>query len=418
MSESYVRSLGVLLVAAFISACGGGGGGGGGGAPGTTGGSSSSSAVSASSSSVSSSAASSVGTSSSSSSSSLSSSSSGAVINVTNAAELVSALAAVNPGETIQLAAGTYVGTFVANRTGTVSQPITLKGPSTAILQNDAATSKHYGLYMSAVNYWVVDGFTVTNSQKGIVTDQSNFNILKNLTVHDVQDEGVHFRQSSSDNIIQNSTIYNTGLVQPDFGEGVYLGSAKSNWASIMGNANTPDPSHRNTVLNNTIGPNVSAEGIDVKEGTNSGLIKGNTFIATGISGQNSGDSVIDMKGDNYTVDGNIVTNTPTGPSNCAQGDPARDTKNCFKDGFQIHLNTVNSISYGNNNTFSHNTINLNTTGPEGAIGYIALAPGSGQGWGVTVQSGITGTVVCTNNTVLNAISTRGLSNIATAVCP
>lgn len=330
---------------------------------------------------------------------------------MSSAAELASALAAVNPGETIQLAPGSYVGAFVATRKGTASQPITLTGPATAILQNDKSTGKNYGLYLNTADYWVLDGFTVANSQKGIVTDQSNFNVLKNLSVHDVEDEAVHFRQFSSDNTIQNSTIFNTGLVQPNYGEGVYLGSAKSNWATYTGNANTPDTSNRNKVLNNKIGPNVAAEGIDVKEGSSGGLIQGNTFDTTGISGQNSGDSAIDMKGDNYVVKGNTLTNTPAGPTNCT-ATTGWDNKNCLKDGFQSHLNTVNGITYGYNNTFSNNSFNLNTT--VGTANYYAI-PGGG-GYGINIQSGSTGTIVCSDNTVTNA--PVGLTNWTVTTCP
>lgn len=327
-------------------------------------------------------------------------------LQVSTAAALSAALAEANPGDTIELAAGTYSGTFVATRSGTATQPITLRGPATAVLQNNATSGKRYGLYLNGANYWVLDGFTVSHSQKGIVTDRANFNLLKQLTVHTTEDEGVHFRQFSCDNTLQDSNIYNIGLVQPQYGEGVYLGSAKSNWATYTGSANTPDASHRNKVLNNTIGPDVAAEGIDVKEGTKDGLIQGNSFIGSGIKGQNSGDSVIDMKGDSYLVKGNTVSNTPTASSNF------------MIDGFQVHENAVNGISYGHNNTFNGNTINLNTTGPEGAAGYIALPAGSSQGYGIQVGARVNGTVVCNNNTVLNAISTRGLSNVATSTCP
>ena len=332
---------------------------------------------------------------------------SGRILNVSTSAELASALATVNAGETIALAPGTYAGAFVATRTGTAANPITLRGPANAVIQNNKSSGKNYGLYLSGVSYWTLDGFTVNNSQKGIVTDQSSHNTLQNLTVHNVEDEAVHFRKFSSDNVIQNSKIYNTGSVQPQYGEGVYLGSAKSNWASITGNANTPDSSDRNQVLNNTIGPNVAAEGIDIKEGSKNGLIKGNTFIATGIQGQNSGDSVIDLKGDNYLVTENTVTNTPTSNSNF------------MIDGFQLHENSVNGISYGHNNVFSKNTINLNTTGPEGRSGYIALPEGRDQGYGIEVWYRVNGTIICANNVVTNAIASRGLSNAPIAAgCP
>ncbi|CAG2182125.1 unnamed protein product, partial [Oppiella nova] len=72
------------------------------------------------------------------------------------------------------------------------------------------------------------------------------------------------------------------------------------NWAG-----GKQDKSDRNQVLNNKIGPGVTAECIDIKEGSCCGLIKGNTFDGSGLSGQNSADSWIDVKGDSYDIEGN-----------------------------------------------------------------------------------------------------------------
>lgn len=343
-----------------------------------------------------------------------------ATTSVVDAPGLIKALSEAIPGDTIQLASGTYAGTFVMTRSGSASQPITLTGPADAVLQNNASSGKRYGVYLNAVNYWVLKGFTIKSSQKGIVTDQSNFNLLENLTVFDIEDEAVHFRLSSSDNTIKNSKIYNTGLVQPQFGEGVYIGSSNSNWATITGSAITPDASNRNQVIGNTIGPNVTAEGVDIREGTSGGLIKNNNFDTTGIFGQNSGDSAIDVKGDAYLVQDNTVTNTPTVANSCDSTIATRGNANCLKDGFQVHLNTVNAITYGYSNRFSGNTINLNTTGPEGTLGYIPLPAGPLQGYGINVPTNATGTVVCSSNSVINAIaglSNGGVSNLTPTVC-
>ncbi|GAA3305692.1 hypothetical protein [Nonomuraea dietziae] len=105
----------------------------------------------------------------------------------------------------------------------------------------------------------------------------------------------MHFRRSSADGVIQNSRITHTGLVQPGYGEAVYIGSAGSNWG-CHGNSGGADRSDRVKVLNNQLGPQVTAEHVDVKEGTFDGVIRGNTFNGTGLSGQNSADSWIDAR--------------------------------------------------------------------------------------------------------------------------
>jgi len=104
---------------------------------------------------------------------------------------------------------------------------------------------------------------------KGIMIDRSSNIILENLDIHHIGHEAVHFRYNSSDNIIRNSVISNTGRINPGIGEGVYIGSAVPNWPNGQ-----PDCSNRNKVLNNHFGPNVTAEAIDIKEATQHALIR------------------------------------------------------------------------------------------------------------------------------------------------
>ncbi|TCO60495.1 right-handed parallel beta-helix repeat-containing protein [Actinocrispum wychmicini] len=264
---------------------------------------------------------------------------------VSTAAQLKAALAAVNPGDTINLANGNYAGQFVATRPGTASAPITLTGGPSAVLSDplfnpgdtDCPSGQTgYGLWLQGANYWNLKGFTVTKAKKGIVLDSSQHVTVDGVTVHDVGYEGVHFRKSSAFGVIKNSTVYNTGLEQPGFGEGVYIGSANSNW-ECFGTGGGPDAGNFVQVLDNKIGPGVAAEGVDIKEGTHDGLIAGNIFDGTGEKNQNSGDSVIDAKGNNYTITGNTA-------------------KNAFLDTFQVH-----NVYTGNGcgNIFSKNTLTV-----------------------------------------------------------
>lgn len=240
--------------------------------------------------------------------------------NVQDAATLTAALAAVAPGDTISLAAGTYDGAFYATRSGTSAEPITLTGPRTAILTNTAGGCDPnvpsspagisycgYGLHLNHARYWHLTGFTVTNSAKGIVLDSSGNTIIDGVEVSDIGDEGVHFRAGSSDNTLQNSLVHDTGLTQPGYGEGLYFGSAKSNWPKYGENGSGPDRSDNNKALHNTF-HSIAAEHIDIKEGTQ-GLVQGNTFTG-GVSGENSADSWIDVKGNDYTITGNHGTYT------------------------------------------------------------------------------------------------------------
>jgi hypothetical protein len=319
---------------------------------------------------------------------------SGPVIDVSTAAQLGSAIAAVRPGQTIRLAAGTYNGAFLARTAGTASAPITLTGPASAVITNpDSAGSSGgscsvpaagfdpgYGFWLYQAPYWRLTGFTVDNAIKGIIIDNSAHVTIDGVTVQNINAEGVHFRSSSPDGVLQNSTIRDTGKAQPEYGEGIYLGSANSNW-SCYGNTGGVDASDRVQVLNNRVGPGVAAEHVDVKEGTVGGVIRGNTWNGQGIAGQNSADSWLDVKGSNYLIENNTGTFSTPG---------------VFANGYETHNPTAGS---GCGNVWRNNRSDL------GGAGAWAI--------NVTSTSKCAGNlnVVYASNTVTNAKS--GLTNIA-----
>ncbi|MFJ2953196.1 right-handed parallel beta-helix repeat-containing protein [Streptomyces sp. NPDC087270] len=291
-----------------------------------------------------------------------------ATVSVSTSDQLVAALAAAAPGDTIQLADGSYTGKFVATTAGTSSKPITLVGSAKAVLHSSEYTGPSavatnaraasptaaraasaatpasscptggtgYGLYLDGAAYWHLTGFTVDTASKGIVMDAAPHVTIDGVEVRNIGDEGVHFRKGSSDGVIENSYVHDTGQNQPGYGEGVYIGSAKSNWACYAGSSGV-DASDDVQVLKNRIGPNVAAEGLDIKEGTKNGVVSGNTFDGTGEQNENSADSTIDAKGDGYRIDGNKVSHP-------------------YLDGFQTH--TAQS-PYGCGNTFAGNTFSV-----------------------------------------------------------
>ena len=299
-------------------------------------------------------------------------------INVSTADQLKNALANAKAGDEIIMADGVYAGKFVIapGVNGTSSKPIILRGSRNVVL-DAGSINTGYVLYLQS-NYWIIKGFTVTNGLKGIMVDGAINSTIDGVKVYNIGEEAIHLRKFSKHNTIQNVDISNTGLKTPDYGEGIYIGSAKNNWATYT-NGN-PDLCDSNLILNNKIGPNVTAECIDVKEGTTGGIIRGNTFDATGITGANSGDSWIDVKGNYTSIENNIGTN-PGGT--------------IFIDGYQVHCAVA---GWGNYNEFKNNNCTVNASG----YGFNVQLSGSN---GTT-----TGNKVYTNNTVTGA--TKGIANI------
>lgn len=300
-------------------------------------------------------------------------------VNVRTSDQLKSAIQSAQPGDKIVLAdgtyqssmlAGNYTGSFAATTGGTADNPITITGSRNAVIDGNG-TGGRYGLYFYGADYWNVDGITVGNASKGIVLDGSNHGFINNVKVMNVGMEAVHFRSFSSHNVIKGSEITGTGKKSPQYGEGVYIGSANSNWATYSGGQ--PDRSDRNIVLNNTF-TDFTAEALDLKEGSVGGYVAGNTFEGSSLSGQNSADSWVDAKGNYYLIENNTGTNT-------------------LEDGFQVH----NIYSgWGASNAFRANTASVNAAG----YGFNVVTGAIGQGNVVYCSNAVTG-------------AGAGLSNIA-----
>ena len=254
---------------------------------------------------------------------------------VSSAAELTSALADASPGDVIVMAAGTYSGSFVATASGSADEVITLCGPREAVL--DAGDVKgDYVFHLDGAQYWHLIGFSVTNGQKGVMADGTVGSTIENLTVFHIGDEAIHLRKHSTDNRVVGNDISDTGLRRDKFGEGVYVGSADSNWCTITDCE--PDRSDRNIVERNNI-HGTTSEAVDIKEGTTGGILRGNTFDGSSIV---AADSWVDVKGNDWIIEGNTGTDSPL-------------------DGFQTH--EIGKGGWGTRNVFRGNTANVNGPG-------------------------------------------------------
>jgi hypothetical protein len=294
---------------------------------------------------------------------------SAATVTVSTSAQLASALSAASPGTVIQLAANTtFAGNFKATKSGTSTSRITLQGPRSAVLK--ATRGRGFELTGS---YWTLDGFTITGGQKGLMALGVHDTLVNNLKVTAVGHEGIHFQYTSTDNVVQNSEVSDTGRQKAGYGEGIYIGSAVSNWLGGL-----PDRSDRNKVLTSKIGPQVRAESIDIKEGTTGGELTGNTFDGTGQTGAKHADGWVDIKGNGYLVNHNKGSKVFV--HDAAYG------------GFEVHVEVV---GWGQNNTFSGNTSD----------------PQSPYAYGFYVAKTGVGNKVCTSNTATNA--GKGFANVA-----
>jgi hypothetical protein len=255
-------------------------------------------------------------------------------IEVADADGLEHALAAARPGDLIHLAPGTYRGRFEASVSGTPQAGIVVCASRQAVLDGGGINTG-YGFHLQA-DYWTLEGFSITGSQKGVVLDYASHDVLRDLAIFGLGNEAVHFRAFSSDNLITDSEIHDVGQTNAEAGEGVYVGSAVDHWATYTGGR--PDASDRNRIINNRIGPNTTAESVDVKEGTSGTVITGNTFDGRGMT---AADSWVDVKGNGALVSQNTGAHAP-------------------RDGFQTHRIVA---GWGHANRFTANRAEVDGPG-------------------------------------------------------
>ena len=334
------------------------------------------------------------------------------VINVSTANELQYALVNAKPGQIITLKPFTTYSIADCNDktvciynngsgfkvpkgvNGTKNNPIKLVGPKSAIITSNDIGSK-YGLHLQGNEFWVLEGFTITNSSKCVMLDSSSHNIINNLRITQSGFEAMHLRKFSSFNTISNCYIDSTGMDATAFlkgyAEGVYVGTANSNWINYSNNQ--VDTSNYNIITGNVFGGLIRSENIDIKEGTKGGEISNNTFNGLGCNGNNSADKYIDIKGDYYTIKCNI----------------AKGNSQSIVNGFEVNINKITTKNglvvnknFGDYNTFSNNFLDMT-----GTTGYALF---------INSYSGIVHNTPCSNNTAKNAAS--GLCNLATILCP
>jgi len=255
------------------------------------------------------------------------------------------------PGDLISIAAGTYTGSsstsgysngyFAMQKSGTASNPIYIQSETStlATLQGSSNSSK-YVLYIKG-NYVRVSNLKITKGNQGLMTDQSDNCIYTNLEVYNIGQEGIHIRDGSVKVLVDKCKVYNTGMVTADYGEGIYVGSDYLKWKENGGSYDKAcdDVTIRAAIL----GPGCKAEPIDIKEGASRTIVENCTMYGAGISGANSADSFMDVKGNDAIIRYNTVF---------------RDSNSIITDAFQLN---EKSAGWGFNNDFHHNTCNMDS---------------------------------------------------------
>ncbi|GHC03600.1 right-handed parallel beta-helix repeat-containing protein [Cerasicoccus arenae] len=139
--------------------------------------------------------------------------------------DLGAILNSANPGDTVMVYPGEYGRVVLADKNGTETDPIIIRSMG-------GATIKSYEPYENALwlkncDYIVFDVFTFTGGMRGAIVVDCDHIIFKNCTFTGVGQEGIHILSSHYVDV-RGGKIYNTGLLNPQWGEGVYAGSGSA----------------------------------------------------------------------------------------------------------------------------------------------------------------------------------------------
>jgi len=227
-------------------------------------------------------------------------------VNVTTVDELHAALADAKPGDKIIIAPGKYENdvwkgnwaAFFSEASGTAEQPITIcsKDPDDPAVLCGVSQENKIALHIMG-EHWNIENLVTCEAGKGIVIDKGSYSTITGCEVYNIGSEGIHIRDDSSYCLVENCYIHDCGTVSPQYGEDVYIGSAK-------GTTEYGFDCHYNTVRNCRIA-NVGADCVDIKEYTLGALVEGCEFDGSGIQGKNGGDSFVEVKGNNAVVRNN-----------------------------------------------------------------------------------------------------------------
>jgi parallel beta-helix repeat protein len=210
-------------------------------------------------------------------------------------AEIQNALASVSAGDTILITPGTYSGPVVSingkgcdfgsERPGTADAPITIKSanPSDTATLCGPDIASNYVFYLNNAGHWIIGDLKLTGSQKGIVLDNSSNARISSCEVFSIGMEGIHIRSNSSNCIIEDCSIHATELSTGGYGEGIYIGTDRGSWNTYGKTC------YDNPITRCTLGPDVAAEHVDIKEGTRRTIVEYCTFNAFGFGPASAG---------------------------------------------------------------------------------------------------------------------------------
>ena len=260
-----------------------------------------------------------------------------------NYATVQEAVSAANPGDVIHVKNGTYTGSVSISRSGTQDAPITLAAyPGHAPILNPGATSSSAKRIEVNAQWWIIEGFDITNGWQGLMIRKGN-NVIRNNYINDNYYDGIIVQNNIEPLLnltIEGNIIEKNGIAS---GQCVYNGvSSPRHCHAIYFSAHNFCKRIKDIkILNNTLryqgGAGVNFNDTACPDYIDFAVIKNNTFLNTafGIS-MFIGVRYAHIEGNSFTV--NALPNT-------------NESKPTFLYIVESHDNTIKNNSFLSTNT-------------------------------------------------------------------
>ena len=198
---------------------------------------------------------------------------------VTTAEDWDAALAVVQPGEVIRLTANISSPLTYRGPSGTPDTPIWITADPGVWIDPGSIARGSVGVRVIEAAHVNVVGVRVRHTHFGIWIQGSTGTpgsplVVANNTIEDVGQAGLIVSDNTTRTVpssfvqVIGNTITRTGRLDPQYGEGIYIGSGTPGWVDHTNNIE---------VLGNDISE-TTGDGIDIKPGTTDLLIEGNSI--------------------------------------------------------------------------------------------------------------------------------------------
>jgi uncharacterized protein YjdB len=196
------------------------------------------------------------------------------IVNVPAGSDLQIAINFAVGGDTLLVEGGDYGIILIENRHFSESLPLVIKAQTArSVVVSSSSYTSTSPLRINNSSYVVIDGLVFKKGFSGPdINRNSHHIILHNIEITEVGKSGLNIHGSSNYVDVINCEIHHTGLYEPAYGEGIYVGRGaySSDWS------NFPDNCEYIRIEGCKIYENGLGEAINIKGETFHATVKGN----------------------------------------------------------------------------------------------------------------------------------------------